>query len=122
MELTKLTLTELQRLQKRIEAEIEKRTNSTKRDALKKMQKIAAEAGLSLEELMGDGKKAAKAAKPRAAAKPGRKPGAKKKTAGVAKFSNPANASQTWTGHGRKPGWVVEWLGSGKALEELAIK
>jgi len=122
MELSKQSLTELKRLQKRVETEIERRTNTTKRDALKKMQKIATEAGLSFEELMGDGTKPDKAAKPRAAAaKPGRKAGTKKKTAGVAKFRNPANATQTWTGHGRKPAWVVEWLASGKPLNELEI-
>jgi DNA-binding protein H-NS len=121
MELAKQSLTDLKRLLKRVETEIERRANTTKRDVLKKVHKIVTDAGLSLEELMGDEKKPAKVAKPRAAsAKPGRKAGAKK-TAGVAKFCNPANTAQTWTGHGRKPGWVVEWLASGKPLSELEI-
>lgn len=28
------------------------------------------------------------------------------RAAGVAKFRNPANPEQTWTGRGKKPGWI----------------
>lgn len=123
MELAKQNLTELKRLLKRVEAEIERRANTTKRDVLKKVNKLVTDAGLSLEEPIGgeEKKPARKAVKPRAAAaKPGRKP-AGRKTVGAAKYRNPANEAQTWTGHGRKPGWVAEWLASGKALNELEI-
>ncbi|GAA5178909.1 H-NS family nucleoid-associated regulatory protein [Niveibacterium umoris] len=123
MELTKQSLTELKRLLKRVEAEIERRANSAKKDVLKKVNKLVSEAGLSLGDLIGDDKKPArKAAKPRTgAAKPGRK-AAVRKTVGTPKYRNPANTAQTWTGHGRKPGWVAEWLASGKALAELEIR
>jgi DNA-binding protein H-NS len=36
------------------------------------------------------------------------------------KYRNPANFSQTWSGTGRKPAWLVEALASGKTLEDLA--
>lgn len=123
MDIAKLNLTELKRLLKRVEGEIERRANTAKRDVLKKVHKIVTEAGMSLEDLMGDEKKpaAAKTRKPRAAAKPGRK-AAGRKTVGVAKYRNPAKPEQTWTGHGRKPGWVAEWLAAGKALNELEIR
>ena len=39
----------------------------------------------------------------------------------AAKYANPADASQTWTGRGRKPKWVVELLASGKSLDDAAI-
>lgn len=40
---------------------------------------------------------------------------------GAPKYANPDDASQTWTGRGRKPNWVNEALASGKTLEDLAI-
>ena len=42
---------------------------------------------------------------------PGRggKPG-KRAGAGVAKYRNPANPAQTWTGHGKKPAWFLAAL------------
>lgn len=38
------------------------------------------------------------------------------------KYRNPNDPSQTWTGKGRKPGWVIEWQSSGKALDDLLIE
>lgn len=38
-----------------------------------------------------------------------------------AKYANPANTSDTWTGRGRKPLWVVAALNSGKTLTDLLI-
>ena len=50
--------------------------------------------------------------------------GAKKRTAktvGPAKYRNPDNASQTWTGKGRQPNWVKVGLAAGKSLKDFAI-
>ncbi|WP_333829671.1 H-NS histone family protein, partial [Pararhodobacter sp.] len=33
----------------------------------------------------------------------------------------PADTSQTWTGRGRQPRWVVAALADGKTLDDLAI-
>jgi len=30
------------------------------------------------------------------------------RAAGVAKYRNPANPEQTWTGRGKKPGWLTD--------------
>ncbi|WP_435382730.1 H-NS family nucleoid-associated regulatory protein [Crenobacter oryzisoli] len=38
-----------------------------------------------------------------------------------AKYDNPTNPEQTWSGRGRKPVWVQEYLDSGKTLESLEI-
>lgn len=40
---------------------------------------------------------------------------------GIAKYANPEDSSQTWTGKGRKPKWVIEALEAGKSVEELEI-
>ena len=34
-------------------------------------------------------------------------------------YRNPANAAETWSGRGRKPKWVIEWLEAGNSLEKL---
>jgi DNA-binding protein H-NS len=37
------------------------------------------------------------------------------------KYRNPADIAQTWSGTGRKPGWLVDALASGKTLEDFAV-
>ena len=39
----------------------------------------------------------------------------------VAKYRNPDDASQTWTGRGRKPNWLVARLKKGQKMESFAI-
>jgi DNA-binding protein H-NS len=39
----------------------------------------------------------------------------------VAKYANPEDRSQTWTGRGRKPNWLVARLKKGAKLEDFAI-
>ena len=39
-------------------------------------------------------------------------------------YINPNNDKQTWTGHGKRPGWVVEFLNNGgdlKSIESSAV-
>jgi DNA-binding protein H-NS len=37
------------------------------------------------------------------------------------KYRNPNNASQTWTGRGRKPNWLVEAVAKGQKLEAFLV-
>jgi len=37
------------------------------------------------------------------------------------KYRNPNDPSQTWTGTGRKPVWVLSQLSAGKQLADLAV-
>ena len=39
----------------------------------------------------------------------------------AAKYRNPNDASQTWSGRGRQPVWLVALLAEGKKLEDLAV-
>jgi DNA-binding protein H-NS len=39
----------------------------------------------------------------------------------IAKYANPDDQSQTWTGRGRKPNWLVARLKKGQKLETFAI-
>ncbi|MBL8452418.1 MAG: H-NS histone family protein [Zoogloea sp.] len=118
MELSSLSLSELRRLKGKVETEIQRRSDTAKKDLLKRMQKLAAEHGMSLNEVIGQESAEKAAPAPRKAAA---KPAAKKavKPASVIKFRNPENPAIGWTGHGRKPQWVIDWLAQGKPLDEL---
>lgn len=120
MELGTLTLTELRRLQTKVETEIKRRSDTARRDLIKRMQKMAAEQGLSLDEVLGSRSTASEksGAKPPRAAK-AKKP-AKPAKVSVIKYRNPANSDQGWSGRGRKPQWALDWLAQGKSLDELA--
>ena len=45
----------------------------------------------------------------------------KSKSAGIAKYANPDDASDTWTGRGRKPNWLVARLKKGAKLADFEI-
>lgn len=118
MDISTLSLTELRRLQTKVEAEIRRRSDTAKKDLLKRMQKLAAEHGMSLNEVLGQEAAEKPAAAPKkTAAKPAVKKAAK--PASVIKFRHPENPAIGWTGHGRKPQWVIDWLAQGKPLDEL---
>jgi DNA-binding protein H-NS len=39
----------------------------------------------------------------------------------AAKYANPDNRGETWTGRGRKPNWLVAKLAKGASLQDFAI-
>lgn len=78
-----------------------KTVDARRRAEAKRAAELAAkEYGFSLDEVMEAGAKGSK---------------------GAPKYANPADPSQTWTGRGRKPNWVIEALESGKSLDDLAL-
>jgi DNA-binding protein H-NS len=44
------------------------------------------------------------------------------KAKGIPKYRKSIDPNITWSGKGRKPDWVVTYLGNGGALEDLLIK
>ena len=44
------------------------------------------------------------------------------KGSGVAKYRNPKDASQTWTGRGRKPNWLIDAVKKGAKIESSRSK
>lgn len=120
MDLSTLSLNELRRLQSKIDAEIRRRSDITRRELLKKMQKMAAEEGLSLSDIIPGATTDSPATvnKARRSAK-----GGGKKTGKVPpKYRHPDDSSLTWTGRGRKPLWVENWIATGNPLEALLIQ
>lgn len=47
--------------------------------------------------------------------------GARTKSKLPPKFANPDDASQTWSGRGRKPQWFNEAIAAGKTEDDLAV-
>ncbi|TCJ13204.1 H-NS histone family protein [Parasulfuritortus cantonensis] len=102
MDLKTLSVAELKALQKDIAVEMELRGKEERQKLLQEFRDKAKALGVSLEELLA-------APKPRAAGKV------------AAKYANPANPEQTWTGRGKRPLWVGECLASGKTLDDLKV-
>jgi DNA-binding protein H-NS len=84
-----------------------------------KLTQLAKAEGYSIAELFGSGGRVAK--DPAAARSAGRKPG---KPLGkvAAKYRNPANPGETWTGRGKQPRWLAAHTAAGRKLEDFLIK
>lgn len=117
MELNGMSLMELRKLQTKVQNEISKREASSKKTLLKRLQKMAAEEGLSLDELLDK----PSPAKPATAVKAKPAKAVKAKPA-KPKYCHPTDKAKTWTGHGRKPAWFAEWIAEGKSADDLLVK
>lgn len=98
MDLTKKSIEELVALQKEIESLIIKKQKEKKVELKAQFQKLADDAGLTLDEIMSQ--------------KKGRKPA-------KIKYEKDGN---TWSGRGRRPAWVVELTEAGEDIEDYAVK
>lgn len=98
----KLSLKELIGLEGKLQSAIVEARARERKDIKKKMAELAETHGFSVSELFGDSK-------------------ASKKSLGVAKYANPENTSDTWTGRGRKPNWLVGRLKKGAKLSDFEI-
>ena len=99
---TKMSLKELQELElkvKKVKLSMQERSRSELRH---KLESMAAQAGFKLSDLFGGrGGKGRKVA---------------------AKYANPDDPSQTWSGRGRKPRWLAARLRAGDRVEKFLIK
>lgn len=122
MDLSTYTLPELRRLQAKVESEIRRRSDVTRRNLIKRMQKMAADEGLTLDDLLETNAPASTEEKPlpQRGRRPGAKAGKTVKPAPIIKYRNPINPELGWSGRGRKPQWALDWLAQGKSLDELA--
>lgn len=102
IDLDSLSLKDLKNLQSQISEKIAKYEQRRKKEALSALEEKARELGYSLGELL--------------AVAP-----ARKRRAGPAKYANPENRSQTWSGRGRRPHWIEAALNAGKSLDDLLI-
>jgi len=100
--LDNLSLKELKDLSAQVAKAIASFEDRKKQEAISVLEEKAKSLGFSLSELV--------------AAAPVRK-----RKPASAKYANPANVADTWTGRGRKPRWVEAALKAGKSLHDLLI-
>jgi DNA-binding protein H-NS len=104
VDLSKLSIEELEALAKDIETEITSRREAERERVLAQMRELAASIGTTPEELL-------------------RRTGRVVEKAVVAvKYRHPDDPSLTWTGRGKRPQWVTDALASGKTLDDLAAE
>lgn len=101
-DLSKMKLEELKQLRKDVEKAIASFQDRKRAEARKALEAVAKEHGMSLEDIVGGRKKGKKAKAP-------------------AKYRNPANDDETWSGRGRQPAWFKDAVAKGKKPESLAI-
>lgn len=102
MEITKLSLKELQSLDDQIGKEIMRKEKQQREAAIQQIYSIAHGIGLPLKELVngGNGKR-----------KPTSPP--------TITYRDPSNPTRSWMGRGPRPSWVKEALAAGKTLDQL---
>jgi DNA-binding protein H-NS len=103
----KMSLKELVDLENKVRKAIASARERDRNELKRKMSEMAENHGFSVGELFGQGR--------------GAKVGRKGKSVGIAKYANPENGSDTWTGRGRKPNWLVERLKKGAKLADFEI-
>jgi DNA-binding protein H-NS len=97
--LDNLSYADLLTLQEKIAVAIVARKSEDAKATKDQLRAYAEKAGFKLEELFG-------------------KRGSK---GSAAKYRNPKDASQTWTGRGRKPNWLIDAVKKGAKIESFEI-
>ena len=100
MNLSNINLAELRDLEDKIQREVKKREDEELTRARDEILAIAQKLGVPLKDILGAQGKS-RNGKP------------------ANHYQHPDQGQLHWSGRGRKPGWVKEWLGSGQTLESL---
>ena len=100
-DLSKYSITQLRALEARVVEELKKQHYLSISKAREQILHIARRAGMSEKELFSI-----------------RAPKTPKQSTVKAKYRNPDDATQQWSGRGRQPAWVKAWVESGKSLED----
>ncbi|MFY2610540.1 H-NS family nucleoid-associated regulatory protein [Achromobacter ruhlandii] len=96
-----LSIEELNKLRKDIDRELQRRA-AQQDQARKQILELAELHGVDLASLTGAGKRG--------------------RSISAAKYRNPENMFETWSGLGRKPKWVVDALEGGATLQSLEAR
>lgn len=92
----------LKQLEKDIAAEHRRREKTRRKEAEQELKAVASKYGFSVSELVGSKK-------------------ASDKAVARGKYKNPENPNQTWSGRGRRPRWINEWIENGGDIEDLRV-
>ena len=105
MDLSNMSVGDLRNLQEQIKQEMKKREVQEVQKAREQILAIAQSVGVPLKDLLATG---------------GRGNATKGNSVAV-RYRHPDNASQQWTGRGRQPKWVKEWVEGGKSIDDLRV-
>jgi DNA-binding protein H-NS len=109
MDLSKLSLSDLRALGEQVKQELLEREHAELAQAREQIMAIAQRVGISLEELIKDSARA-KVLKV-----------AKIKGKAAVRYRHPSNTAMEWTGRGRQPQWVKDWVASGQPVNALRV-
>lgn len=101
-DLGKMSMEELKQLKKDVDAAIKGFAERRRAEALKAIEAVAKEHGMSVDEIVG-------------------LKGKKRKGKTPPKYVNPANPAETWSGRGRQPAWFKSAITAGKSPESMEI-
>lgn len=101
-DLSNFSLSELHDLQSQVAEQIKSREKEEIAKVQQQILALASSVGMTVEQIMN-----IKAPK--------------EKRLVAVRYRHPENSSKQWTGRGRQPKWVKEYLGSGKTLESLLV-
>lgn len=102
--LEEMDLQGLKDLWRKVDRAIASYETRKRKEARSAVEQTAKEHGFKLAELLGE-----------------RKSGqGRKSIGGTAKYMNPEDPEQTWSGRGRRPQWVNDALEAGRTLDQMA--
>jgi DNA-binding protein H-NS len=99
--LADLSYAELLELSEKLQKLLHERRDAERMQVRNQIESLARNSGFSLEDLLG---------------RNGRRGGARKP-----KYVNPENMSETWTGRGRKPKWLLAKIKKGANLSDFSV-
>lgn len=100
VDLNSMSLAELKSLQAQVAKAIASFEDRKKLETLAKLRDLARAEGFQLEELTS-------------------LTTTRKRAPSTTIYANPADASDTWSGRGRKPRWFIEAIAAGKTRDDL---
>jgi DNA-binding protein H-NS len=103
-DLSAYSISQLRKIQAEVDEELKKRHFLGVSQAREQILHIAQSAGLSMKDILS-GRSLEKSTKQPLAAK----------------YRHPDDTAKQWSGRGRKPTWVKEWVSSGRNLSEAEV-
>ncbi|MFC5511443.1 H-NS family nucleoid-associated regulatory protein [Massilia jejuensis] len=100
-DLSKYSITQLRALEAQVIDELKTRHFLGISKAREQILHIARNAGISVDKLLAT-----------------KMPKTPKEGAAPAKYRNPDDPAQQWSGRGRQPAWIKTWIASGKSIED----
>lgn len=109
IDLTNLNAVELRALLEEVKLQLEKAEEEERRLAYEAILEAAKKVGLAPRDILkryGQDLPAAPT----------------QKAASGTLYRNPANAAETWSGRGRKPRWLTEWIEAGNSMADIRVE